>query len=75
MNNVRQANGDVSPELKFQITLPAEARRALGLQAGQVLEVRVKKGRIELVPQKSVRALVGLLKGASSTVDRDDDRY
>lgn len=60
---------------KFQITIPAEARRALGLQAGRALEVRVKKDRIELVPQESVRALVGIFKGASSEILRNDDRY
>ena len=59
---------------KFQITIPAEARRALGLVAGRSLEVRVKKDRIELVPQEPVSALVGLLRGESSDVMRDADR-
>jgi len=35
---------------KFQITIPAEARRLLGLKAGDSLEVHVKRDRIELVP-------------------------
>ena len=59
---------------KFQITIPAEARRALGLMAGRSLEVHVKKDRIELVPQEPVSALVGLLRGESSDVLRDADR-
>ncbi len=59
---------------KFQITIPAEARRALGLLAGRSLEVRIKKDRIELVPQEPVSALVGLLRGESSDVPRDADR-
>ena len=59
---------------KFQITIPAEARRALGLKAGRGLEVRVLKDRIELVPQEPVSALLGLCKGISSDVPRDGDR-
>ena len=59
---------------KFQITIPAEARRALGLKAGRGLEVRIKKDRIELVPQEPMSALVGMLRGGSSVVPRDDDR-
>lgn len=59
---------------KFQITIPAEARRVLGLKAGGSLEVRVKRDRIELVPQEPVSALVGLMRGQSSDVQRDGDR-
>lgn len=59
---------------KFQITIPAEARRLLGLQAGRSLEVRVKRDRIELVPQEPVSALVGMLRGQSSAVVREKDR-
>lgn len=59
---------------KFQITIPAEARRALGLKAGRGLEVRIKKDRIELVPQVPFASLVGMLRGQSSEVERDADR-
>ncbi len=59
---------------KFQITNPVEARRMLGLQAGRSLEVRVKRDRIELVPQEPTSALVGLMRGQSSVVPRDGDR-
>ena len=60
---------------RFQITILAEARRALSLQAGQVLQVRLNKDRIKLVSQESVRALLGLLKVISSEVRRDGDRH
>ena len=60
---------------EFQITIPVEARLALGLQVGQVLEIRLKKDRLELVPKESIHALLGLLKGVSTEVLRDDDRY
>ena len=56
---------------KFQITIPAEARRMLGRKAGRSLEVRVKRDRIELVPQEPASALVGMMRGQSSDVPRD----
>lgn len=59
---------------KFQITIPAEARRMLGLKAGRSLEVRVKRDRIELVPQEPVSAILGLMLGQSSDMPRDGDR-
>ena len=59
---------------KFQITIPAEARKLLGLKAGGCLEVRVKRDRIELVPQEPVSAIVGLMRGQSSDIQRDGDR-
>ena len=46
----------------------------LGLKAGRSLEVRVKRDRIELVPQQPVSAIVGLIRGQSSDVQRDGDR-
>ncbi len=59
---------------KFQITIPAEARRALGLTAGRSLEVVVKRDRIELVPQEPVSSLRGLFRGQSAVVPREKDR-
>jgi len=59
---------------KFQITIPSEARRQLGLQAGQRLEVRVKSNRIELVPQEPAAALLGMFLGADTHIPRERDR-
>lgn len=59
---------------KFQITIPADARRRLGLEAGRGLDVIVKRDRIELVPQEPISALRGLLRGHTSEVERDADR-
>lgn len=61
---------------KFQITVPAQARAALGLEAGGKLEVRIKKDRIELVPVAPMSAHRGFLKGklATSRIERTADR-
>lgn len=48
---------------KGQVTLPAEARRRLGITAGTRLEFLVTEdGRLEVIPRTgSVRSLKGLL--------------
>lgn len=48
---------------KFQIVIPQEVREALGLKAGDRLEVFPFRDRIELVPIRSVRDLRGRVKG------------
>jgi AbrB family looped-hinge helix DNA binding protein len=41
---------------KGQLTLPKAVRRALGLQAGDALEVRLEGQRIVLLPQRRYNA-------------------
>ena len=38
-----------------QITLPAKIRKVLGLNAGDLLEVEVSRGRIVLIPLQVVQ--------------------
>ena len=61
---------------KFQITIPAQARAALGLEAGRRLEIRVKRDRIELIPIQPMSAYRGFLKAKldDSSIDRENDR-
>jgi len=40
----------------FQITLPAVIRKRLGLNIGDLLETRVKDGKIIIVPKKAIDA-------------------
>lgn len=59
---------------KFQITIPSQARKRLGLKAGRGLRVVLKKDRIELIPEESISALRGMFAGQSAQVPRDADR-
>ncbi len=61
----------VSP--KFQIVIPKDIRRSLGLRPGQKAEVfaSVAEGRIEIVPRRPMRELRGFLKGMNPAFDRD----
>lgn len=62
----------VSP--KYQVVIPKNVRKALGIHAGQKIQVVVYEGRIELVPVTPVKKLRGFAKGIDTSVERDDDR-
>jgi AbrB family looped-hinge helix DNA binding protein len=62
----------VSP--KFQVVIPLEVRRALGIRPGEQLQVFSYGDRIELVPVRPIREMRGFLKGLDTTVERDPDR-
>ena len=62
----------VSP--KFQVVIPRDARRALGIRTGQKVQVIVYEGRLELVPVKPVKKMRGFAKGIDTTIEREKDR-
>jgi AbrB family looped-hinge helix DNA binding protein len=55
------ARTKISP--KYQVVIPKEVRRSLGLRVGQDLQVIVKGGIITLVPDRPLLALRGFAKG------------
>jgi AbrB family looped-hinge helix DNA binding protein len=65
---------EVTLSSKFQIVIPADVRRALGLQPGQRLEVLRLGQRIELVPVRPMREGRGFLEGIDPSVEREPDR-
>jgi AbrB family looped-hinge helix DNA binding protein len=62
----------VSP--KFQVVIPLEARRSLGIRPGQKVQVILYEGRLELIPVKSLKKARGFLSGIDATVPREKDR-
>jgi AbrB family looped-hinge helix DNA binding protein len=62
----------ISP--KFQVVIPREVRKRLGLTPGQKVQVIVVDDRIELVPGRPIRKMRGFLKGIDTRVERDADR-
>jgi AbrB family looped-hinge helix DNA binding protein len=62
----------VSP--KFQVVIPKEIRRKLGLLPGQKVQVVVYGDRIELIPVKPAKRMRGFLKGIDTRVPREGDR-
>lgn len=52
---------------KFQVVIPREIRREIGLKSGQVLQVIAKGGVITMVPDQPIAAMKGFLKGMRTT--------
>ena len=59
---------------KFQIVIPLPVRRAMGLRAGQKMQVVEYDGRIELIPDRDIAELRGFLKGINTAFEREEDR-
>lgn len=59
---------------KYQVVIPREARKALGIQPGQQVQVLVYEGRVEFVPVKKLKKMRGSLRGIDTSIPRDKDR-
>ncbi|HEX9149431.1 MAG TPA: AbrB/MazE/SpoVT family DNA-binding domain-containing protein [Thermoanaerobaculia bacterium] len=56
---------------KFQVVIPKEIRREIGLESGQVLQVIAKGGVITLVPDQPIARMMGFLKGMKTSALRE----
>jgi AbrB family looped-hinge helix DNA binding protein len=48
---------------KYQVVIPKQVRREVGLKSGQTVQVIAKNGIITLVPDQPLTAMRGFLKG------------
>jgi AbrB family looped-hinge helix DNA binding protein len=62
----------VSP--KYQVVIPHEIRKALGIRPGQKIDVIAYEGRIEFIPVTRPKKLRGFLRGIDTSVPREADR-
>ena len=62
----------VSP--KYQVVIPKNIRKALGIRVGQKIQVVVYAGRIELVPITPIKDLRGFARGIDTSIERETDR-
>jgi len=62
----------ISP--KFQVVIPKEIRKKLGLTPGQKVETIVYEDRIELIPVRPIKKMRGFIRGIDATVPREADR-
>ena len=63
----------VSP--KYQVVIPSDVRRQMGIKPGHRLEVLAYDGRVEFVPVENPHAMRGRLKGIDTNVPREKDRW
>jgi AbrB family looped-hinge helix DNA binding protein len=62
----------VSP--KYQIVIPKLIRESLKIRPGQKIQIVEYNGRIELIPQRDIEELRGLVKGIDTRLEREPDR-
>jgi AbrB family looped-hinge helix DNA binding protein len=62
----------VSP--KYQIVIPREVRKSMGIHPGEKVQVIQYENRIEFIPVRKIKKMRGFLKGIDTTVERDSDR-
>lgn len=64
----------VSLSPKFQIVIPKEVRETLSLEAGTKIDLIPYADRIELIPVRPLKTMIGSLKGIHTRVIREKDR-
>ena len=64
----------VTVSTKFQVVIPRDVRKSLGITAGQKIRVIALGDRIEFIPIRPAKALRGFVRGIDPTVPRDRDR-
>jgi AbrB family looped-hinge helix DNA binding protein len=63
----------VSP--KYQVVIPRSIREKLGIRPGQQVQVIPYENRIEFIPLRPARELRGFLRGMSTDLEREPDRF
>lgn len=58
---------------KFQIVIPDDVRRELGLRPGQEFDVLALDGRLHVLPARSMTDIIGLYAGIDTTIPNDED--
>ena len=67
MNTVTLSN-------EYQIIIPKEISKSIGLEPGSSFEVLSYNNRIELIPISPIKEVKGEFKGIDTNIERDDDR-
>ncbi len=57
---------------KFQVVIPKEVRRDIGLKSGQRVQIIAKSGVITMVPDQPIGTMRGYLKGMKSRGLREE---
>ena len=58
---------------KYQLVIPKEIRREIGLKVGEKLTILAKDGIISLIPSQSIKSMKGYVKGVKCDDYRDEE--
>lgn len=59
---------------KYQVVIPSQIRKTLGLKPGQKMQVFPYQNRIEFIPVMRIGDSRGIFKGINTTFEREKDR-
>jgi AbrB family looped-hinge helix DNA binding protein len=59
---------------EYQLIIPEEISKSIGLEPGSSFEVLPYNNRIELIPISPIKEVKGIFKGIDTNIERDDDR-
>jgi len=62
----------VSP--KYQVVIPEDVRKSMGVRPGEKFQVVSYDGRVQFIPLRKMREMKGWLKGMDTTIAREADR-
>lgn len=66
---------EVNLSSKYQVIIPKEIRKKLGLKKGQRFQILVRGSIITLIPDHSIKELRGMLKGMNlQNIREEEDR-
>ena len=64
----------VTVSTKYQVVIPEDVRKSMGVRPGEKFQVMNYDGRVQFIPLRKMRAMKGWLRGMDSTVPREADR-
>ena len=65
--------GVVTLSSKFQVVIPQDVRKKLGLKPGQKIVVVEKDGVVHLIPRRAIKQMRGFVKGLDIQNLRDEE--
>lgn len=64
----------VTVSTKYQVVIPEDVRKSMGVRPGEKFQVVNYDGRVQLIPLRKMREMKGLLRGMNTAVVREADR-
>jgi AbrB family looped-hinge helix DNA binding protein len=64
----------VTVSTKYQVVIPEDVRKSMGVRPGEKFQVVNYDGRVQLIPLRKMRDMKGLLRGMDTSVVREADR-
>lgn len=64
----------VTVSTKYQVVIPEDVRKSMGVRPGEKFQVVNYDGRVQLIPLRKMRDMKGVLRGMDTTLTREADR-